>query len=147
MWIRKTMNVSSGDERVNEQPGLTSMHTLWLRVHDRLARQLAAFNPHWDDETIYQVRCSHSQSSCRTYFEFRFNIHLIPYFLYRMRRIRSFSSWKKNFDRHCNKHGVLKQRDGVCEKETNIIVVFMVWNHVRKQTHISLSIVVVISQA
>ncbi|XP_047476099.1 LOW QUALITY PROTEIN: peroxidasin homolog [Penaeus chinensis] len=44
----------AGDDRVNEQPGLTSMHTLWLRVHNHLARQLASFNPHWDDETIYQ---------------------------------------------------------------------------------------------
>ncbi|XP_063606892.1 peroxidasin-like, partial [Penaeus indicus] len=43
-----------GDDRVNEQPGLTSMHTLWLRVHNHLARQLASFNPHWDDEMIYQ---------------------------------------------------------------------------------------------
>nr|XP_045607168.1 chorion peroxidase-like [Procambarus clarkii] len=44
----------AGDERVNEQPALTSMHTLWLRVHEGLAAQLAAINPHWDDERIYQ---------------------------------------------------------------------------------------------
>ncbi|XP_063844981.1 chorion peroxidase-like isoform X3 [Scylla paramamosain] len=44
----------AGDERVNEQPALTSMHTLWLRVHQMTASKLAAINPHWDDETLYQ---------------------------------------------------------------------------------------------
>ncbi|XP_042204888.1 peroxidasin-like protein isoform X2 [Homarus americanus] len=43
-----------GDERVNEQPALASMHTLWLRVHENLVTQLARLNPHWDDETLYQ---------------------------------------------------------------------------------------------
>lgn len=42
-----------GDERVNEQPTLTTMHTLYVRDHNRLAEQLAAINPHWDDDRIY----------------------------------------------------------------------------------------------
>ncbi|XP_064121849.1 peroxidase-like isoform X1 [Macrobrachium nipponense] len=44
----------AGDTRVNEQPGLTSMHTLWLRVHEQIAEDFARENPHWDDETLYQ---------------------------------------------------------------------------------------------
>lgn len=42
-----------GDERVNEQPTLTAMHTLYVRDHNRIANQLAALNPHWDDDRIY----------------------------------------------------------------------------------------------
>ncbi|XP_068232414.1 peroxidasin-like [Palaemon carinicauda] len=45
---------AAGDNRVNEQPGLASIHTLWLRVHEKLVSNFAQINPHWDDETLYQ---------------------------------------------------------------------------------------------
>lgn len=44
----------SGDSRVNENPGLTLMHVLFLREHNRVATELKRLNSHWDNEKLYQ---------------------------------------------------------------------------------------------
>jgi hypothetical protein len=44
----------AGDVRSNEQVGLTAVHTLFVREHNRLADEIAAANPTWTDEDIYQ---------------------------------------------------------------------------------------------
>ncbi|XP_062863313.1 peroxidasin homolog [Trichomycterus rosablanca] len=43
----------AGDHRANEQLGLTAMHTVWFREHNRIAGELLRLNPHWDGDTIY----------------------------------------------------------------------------------------------
>jgi len=45
---------AAGDLRCNEQLDLAVTHTLWMREHNRIARELKKMNPNWKDETLYQ---------------------------------------------------------------------------------------------
>ncbi|XP_040171209.1 LOW QUALITY PROTEIN: chorion peroxidase [Anopheles arabiensis] len=62
----------SGDARANENLHLTSMHLIWARHHNSLARGLARANPHWDDERLFQEarRILAAQMQHITYAEF-----------------------------------------------------------------------------
>lgn len=44
----------AGDTRANEQIQLATVHTLMMREHNRVARELSYINPHWDDERLFQ---------------------------------------------------------------------------------------------
>ena len=44
----------AGDHRVSEMPGLASMHTLFLREHNRICNMIQSKYPYWKDEKIYQ---------------------------------------------------------------------------------------------
>jgi len=43
-----------GDIRVNEQPTLAMMHTIWMRQHNLIASGLKDLNPSWTDENLFQ---------------------------------------------------------------------------------------------
>uniref|UniRef100_A0A182RWE4 Uncharacterized protein n=1 Tax=Anopheles funestus TaxID=62324 RepID=A0A182RWE4_ANOFN len=45
----------SGDTRVNVNPYITLLHTLFLRSHNRLAKHLALLQPSWTDEQLFSV--------------------------------------------------------------------------------------------
>lgn len=44
-----------GGDRVNSVPQVSMLNALWLREHNRLARDLGALNPGWDDERVFQT--------------------------------------------------------------------------------------------
>jgi hypothetical protein len=46
--------VLAGDVRANENPGLISLQTLFVREHNRIATALATKNPRLSDEALYQ---------------------------------------------------------------------------------------------
>ena len=46
-----------GDSRVNEHPGLSAYHIIFVRLHNKIATQLRHLNSRnrlWNDEKIYQ---------------------------------------------------------------------------------------------
>jgi len=43
----------SGDGRVNEQPGLTSFHTVLMREHNEVASELSSLNPSWNNDKVF----------------------------------------------------------------------------------------------
>ncbi len=45
----------AGDIRANEQPGLTAMHTVFMREHNRIVGILRATNPEWDEDRLYET--------------------------------------------------------------------------------------------
>lgn len=45
----------AGDFRVNENFGLTAMHALWVREHNRICDEVKKNNSELNDEEIYQI--------------------------------------------------------------------------------------------
>lgn len=44
-----------GGDRVNANPQVAMMNTLWLREHNRLAAMLEGGNPKWDDDRVFET--------------------------------------------------------------------------------------------
>ncbi len=62
----------AGDVRANENVVLSSMHTLFVREHNRLAQELRSAHPTWSDEQLYQSsrRINIAQMQSITYNEY-----------------------------------------------------------------------------
>jgi len=54
LGLPQTELFAAGDIRANEHAGLTVMHTLFSREHNRLTAQLRQQHPTWNDEQLYQ---------------------------------------------------------------------------------------------
>lgn len=46
---------AAGGDRVNAAPQVAMVNTLFLREHNRLAKELEKLNPNWDDERVFQT--------------------------------------------------------------------------------------------
>jgi len=44
----------AGDHRATEQPGLTTLHTVFMRLHNDIAYRLSEINPQWNDDRLYE---------------------------------------------------------------------------------------------
>lgn len=44
----------AGDTRSSEQMALASIHTLFVREHNRIAKKLIKINPHWTGDIVYE---------------------------------------------------------------------------------------------
>ena len=44
-----------GDERGDENIALLTVHTMWVREHNRIVRELKKLNPGWDNNRLYQT--------------------------------------------------------------------------------------------
>ncbi|GBM20615.1 Chorion peroxidase [Araneus ventricosus] len=67
----------AGDVRVNQHTTLSSLQTLYLREHNRVATELKTLNPHWSEERLFQEarRILIAELQCITYKEY------LPYLL------------------------------------------------------------------
>ncbi|MGB1249932.1 MAG: peroxidase family protein [Candidatus Promineifilaceae bacterium] len=45
----------AGDIRAAEQPGLSALHTLFMREHNRLVTMLRAEHPYWTEDELYET--------------------------------------------------------------------------------------------
>ncbi|GBM19230.1 Peroxidase [Araneus ventricosus] len=52
--LQKYPCFNAGDPRVNQHATLTSMQTVFMREHNRIAEELLELNPNWNDERLYQ---------------------------------------------------------------------------------------------
>ncbi len=52
---RRAHLFACGGDRVNSVPQTAMMNTLWLREHNRLAGEISAAHPDWDDDRVFET--------------------------------------------------------------------------------------------
>lgn len=69
-----------GEERGDENIALTTMHTLWVREHNRIARGLRKINPTWEETQVYETarKINVAQYQHIIYNEFLPNLVTLP---------------------------------------------------------------------
>jgi peroxidase len=72
MQIPSANLFAAGDVRANENIELTAIQTLFVRNHNRLAKQLQSLHPAWSDERLYQEarKLNIAEEEIITYTEF-----------------------------------------------------------------------------
>ncbi|XP_070491099.1 peroxidase-like [Chironomus tepperi] len=53
-WNSRETCYISGDPRINQNPTLSIVQILFIREHNRIAKELRKLNPHWNDELLFQ---------------------------------------------------------------------------------------------
>jgi len=57
-WLSQSLQsndaMCEGDGRVNENPGITSYHTVFIRQHNLLEEGLHLLNPNWNGDRLFQ---------------------------------------------------------------------------------------------
>lgn len=82
-----------GDERGEENIALFAMHILWVREHNRVAKELKWLNPHWTGEQIFQT----ARKICGAMFQHIVYDEFLPHIIYPFDRKQS-STTKYNPD-------------------------------------------------
>lgn len=90
----KNSDFVSGDTRVNEQPVLASLHTIFMREHNRIAKKLRKKFACWQDEKIFQYsrRIVSAQIQLITYRDF------LPTILGKRHGLKPYRGYKKHVD-------------------------------------------------
>ncbi|KAG1654695.1 Peroxidasin [Nymphon striatum] len=93
----------AGDVRSNEHPGLAVLHTILVRYHNNVARTLAHYNKHWDDERLFRE----SRKICIAVFQRIVYKEFLPVFLGddamdRFGLKLKDDSYFEGYDEHCD---------------------------------------------
>ncbi|XP_050293692.1 peroxidase-like [Anthonomus grandis grandis] len=94
---------TSDISRVNQNPELTILHIIFVREHNRIAKELLFYNPHWDDEHIFQEarKINIAQHQHISYYEY-LPIHLGPLHVYSSKLLYNTTGFVDDYNETIN---------------------------------------------